>query len=158
MSDMTDLNAEILEAWGSARFGPKGDTPEGRLSLILEALGKYAKGYATGFTLQCICDDLGLIRNERGSRHPKLSVRGLHWLIAYSRRPDIETRDAEIADLQRQLAEAMDALREASKLLRGHQWDSKHGYGLIIKTPDRKEWFDKATNWPGHALLEKHND
>ena len=125
MSDeLKPIDAEILRAWGSANFGPADKTPKGRMSLIVEALGKMARGYSPGFTIYEICRDLELIKVEP----LRLSDRGLHWLCTYTNRQSIPVDDL--------LVEAEAVLRGMPESLR--VLDEQNGpIGITAK------WFEK---------------
>jgi len=68
---------EINEAWGNANFGDVS-----KRKIILEALKKFAQGWATGHTIKCISSELGLIWQRNG--HDGLSDKGLKYLLAAS--------------------------------------------------------------------------
>lgn len=51
----------ITAAWGNANFGENIDKRE----IIANALLKYACGYVTGRTIECICAELKLIGKTR---------------------------------------------------------------------------------------------
>lgn len=50
---------QIDNAWGNASFGP---TP--KRIIVANALLKYASGYSTGHTIECICKELGLVTKQ----------------------------------------------------------------------------------------------
>ena len=81
---MENTDEEIKRVWANANFGPEGDTAEGRLRLIVNALSKSARGYDLGgHTMSQICTELGLVKLRRGSRIKyDLTDLGLYWLIA----------------------------------------------------------------------------
>lgn len=64
---------QINNAWGNADFGQID-----KRKIIGNALLKYATGYKTGHTAECICLELGLITK----RH-MLSVKGKLYLFAH---------------------------------------------------------------------------
>lgn len=53
-------NNEINKAWGNASFGKD----ISKRSVISNALLKFASGYATGHTIECICRELKLITKQ----------------------------------------------------------------------------------------------
>lgn len=66
---------QINKAWGNASFG---DTS--RRDVIANSLLKYASGYSTGHTANCICRELGLI-----TKGDNLTTLGKRYLFsAYS--------------------------------------------------------------------------
>jgi hemoglobin-like flavoprotein len=64
---------QINNAWGNANFGESK-----KRDVVANALLKYASGYKTGHTIQCICHELGLIR-----KHCNLSTKGKQYLYAH---------------------------------------------------------------------------
>lgn len=50
---------QINKAWGNASFGDLS-----KRSVIANALLKYASGYSTGHTINCICQELRLIKEN----------------------------------------------------------------------------------------------
>lgn len=63
---------KINKVWGNASFG---DTP--RRDVIANSLLKYASGYSTGHTANCICRELGLI-----TKGDNLTTLGKRYLFA----------------------------------------------------------------------------
>lgn len=67
---------QINAAWGNASFGKDVSKRE----VIANALLKYASEYGTGYTIEQICRELGLI-----TKQCKLNTRGKQYLYeAYS--------------------------------------------------------------------------
>jgi hypothetical protein len=64
----------ITAAWGNANFGEDVDKRE----IISNALLKYACGYVTGHTIECICTELKLIGKTRN-----LTKSGKQYLYAF---------------------------------------------------------------------------
>jgi hypothetical protein len=64
---------QINFAWGNANFGDSD-----RREVVANALLKYATGYGTGHTIECICRELGLT-TQRGN----LSTLGKRYLYAH---------------------------------------------------------------------------
>ncbi len=54
---LTDV--QINNAWGNANFGESN-----KRDVVANALLKYASGYGTGHTIECICRELGLITKQ----------------------------------------------------------------------------------------------
>jgi hypothetical protein len=64
---------QINNAWGNANFGKSN-----RRDVVANALLKYASGYGTGHTIECICRELGLI-----TKQCNLSTKGKHYLFTH---------------------------------------------------------------------------
>jgi len=62
MNKVTDIitDAQINIAWGNADFG-KDRNSKDKHELIANGVLKCAAGFATGHTMQCILEDLGLV-------------------------------------------------------------------------------------------------
>jgi hypothetical protein len=67
---------QINTAWGNASFGK--DVL--KRDVIANALLKYASEYGTGYTIEQICRELGLI-----TKQCKLNTRGRQYLYEYYR-------------------------------------------------------------------------
>ena len=52
-------DSDIEDAWGNASFGKD----VSKRDVVANALLKYASGYCTGHTIECICKELGLLTN-----------------------------------------------------------------------------------------------
>ena len=64
---------QINDAWGNADFGDVNNR-----DVVANALLKYAAGYGTGNTIECICRELGLI-----TKQCNLSTYGKLYLYAH---------------------------------------------------------------------------
>ena len=64
---------QINDAWGNASFGNIA-----KRDVVANSLLKYASGYGTGHTAQCICRDLGLI-----TKNLNLTTLGKQYLFAH---------------------------------------------------------------------------
>lgn len=101
---MSDLhNDEISKTWANANFGPQGETPEGRMSLIVKSLGGIARGFSSGSTMTAICSELNLLKGDH------LSDRGLHWLCTFTK-----ADKARIEELEDQIKAAREVLTDYS--------------------------------------------
>ena len=80
---------EIVTAWGNSNFGPKGDTHEGRLELLGEAIEKVHCGYEPGGSfMTTIVSELGLVKTHVRYGRFKYSLlsRGKDLLIEFLHR------------------------------------------------------------------------
>lgn len=76
--DQYKLSDEEIDAvWGNACFGEG----RGKREIIIDALLKIAGHYATGYTILCICQELGLVTRPASSRYPRLTARGRRVLF-----------------------------------------------------------------------------
>ena len=56
-----ELTNEQVEAlFKGTNFGPRGETHEGRIALMVDCVLKGFAGYASGSTIEGICDEAGL--------------------------------------------------------------------------------------------------
>ena len=78
MEKVTDIITEkqINIAWGNADFGSDRNAID-KYKLIANGVLKYASGFGTGHTMQCILEDLGLVLPTW-----ELSPRGKRYLFA----------------------------------------------------------------------------
>lgn len=67
-------DAHIEAAWGNASFGKE----VLKRDVVANALLKYASGYLTGHTIECICRELGLI-----TKNCNLTTFGERYLFAH---------------------------------------------------------------------------
>lgn len=65
---------QINLAWGNANFGRNAT----RRDIIANALLKYATEYATGYTIEQICFELGLI-----TKQCRLTTKGKYYLYTH---------------------------------------------------------------------------
>lgn len=65
---------QINNAWGNASFGKD----VSKRDVIGNAILKYASGYCTGHTIECICKELGLL-----TKNYNLSTKGKRYLFAH---------------------------------------------------------------------------
>lgn len=65
---------KIIEAWGNASFGESVT----KRDVVANALLKFACGYVTGHTIECICKELGLL-----TKNYNLSTKGKAYLFAH---------------------------------------------------------------------------
>jgi hypothetical protein len=66
---------EIEQSWGSANFGDYK-----KRDVVANALLKYAAGYSTGHTIECICRELSLI-----TKQCNLTTKGKQYLFEHFR-------------------------------------------------------------------------
>jgi len=110
---------EIIAAWGNSNFGPKGDTHDGRVSLIVEALGGVARGYSAGSFMMAIISELGMTKIRNGQK--SLSDKGLHWLITRTNNDEsvlqaqVDEMKAKMGDYEKLLELSYIALHEAGE-------------------------------------------
>ena len=73
-------DAHIEAAWGNARFGKEilNGKEVLKRDIVANALLKYASGYLTGHTIECICRELGLI-----TKNCNLTTFGKRYLFAH---------------------------------------------------------------------------
>ena len=60
MTEQIITDKQINDAWGNASFGK--DVP--KRDIVANALLKYASVYGTGYTIEQICRELGLITKQ----------------------------------------------------------------------------------------------
>ena len=66
--------SHIEAAWGNASFGKD----VSKRDVVANALLKYASGYCSGHTIECICRELGLV-----TKNCNLSAFGKRYLFAH---------------------------------------------------------------------------
>lgn len=66
---------EIISVWGYANFGDDKELFD-KYKIISKGLLKYASGFSTGHTLECILEELKLLKNQ------KLTERGKMFLYS----------------------------------------------------------------------------
>lgn len=69
---------DIDRAFDGTNFGPQGETPEGRRTLVADCILKRACGFSSGGTIEQICREVGLL--TRG-RNP--TTRAKHWAYCH---------------------------------------------------------------------------
>lgn len=78
MDKCVRTDEQIDKAWGNANFGPDAN----KRAEIAKALGKTARGYSNGYTISCICAELGLI--GRVNQKLALTNDGLEFLLRHA--------------------------------------------------------------------------
>lgn len=130
---------EIDKAWGDADFGPKGNTPAGRVEIITEALRVMVLGYALGPTMEKICIDLGLLAKAQWQDGLYLTDRGADLLITpYLPKPRRETpsppkrRPGRMKDFGRLLPCPNPLCNSDRVSVSDTSWD----WGWLVECPD----------------------
>lgn len=83
------IEEKIEKAFKNTNFGASKP-----LDLIIDAIRKVAQGYANGYTIKCICEELGFIREY--DDHLFLTKDGLDFYCSQQFKKDIESLTDEM--------------------------------------------------------------